>query len=262
MRFYSVKLLKDMWKFKDIQTFSPGALLRLKLVEVLPNDLSKIIYLDSDVVVEMDITRLWNIDIKKYAMAVVLDRLVIGSDIQSTKKLNIGLPLDFNRYFNSGVLFLNLIKIRLEYNMFEDCFSFLMNYPKAPFLDQPALNYVFQKDCLFLPDEYNFYPYRNDIKSNCIYHFLGRDKPWNIRKNEIDYLYWKYFKMTPWGNIENFIACYNCTKVFLETIILEWPIQNRKKFVFNVLQRIFREIQFKFKEIREYMNECINRYIK
>ena len=80
---------------------------RLILDQILPSDVNKIIYIDSDTLIFSDIKELYNTDISSFYLGAVLD---IGAKKQLKKsKQNIDLF-----YFNAGVLLLNINKIRKE----------------------------------------------------------------------------------------------------------------------------------------------------
>ena len=41
---------------------------------------------------------------------------------------------------------------------------------------------------------------RGGVYEDCILHFNGRKKPWNVYSGVVDEEYWRYFKKTPWGS--------------------------------------------------------------
>jgi len=89
-----------------VHSYTPYALLRLFMDDenIVPFD--KAIYLDIDVMACKDIKELWDIDLKDYDYAAVLDYL--------------GKFWVARDYVNSGVMLLNLKKIR-ETDMFDRC---------------------------------------------------------------------------------------------------------------------------------------------
>lgn len=163
---------KEMKDSKNMNNFyTPYALLRLfsDLLD-LP---SKILYLDTDTMINKDIKDFFNLDITNYEFAGVVDRL--GRWF-----------IDIN-YINSGVLLLNLDKIKetkLLYNVRE-----LVKVKKMAFPDQSALN-KFKKYYLKVPSIYNnqgSFKENTVIKHFCksirfipIYHTI------NIKQWEID----------------------------------------------------------------------------
>ncbi len=77
---------------------------RLIIDQILPRDVSLAIYLDSDIVVNGDLSELFSYDLNGYTIAAVPDAWVDRADRIKEK---IELPKGA-RYFNSGVLLINL----------------------------------------------------------------------------------------------------------------------------------------------------------
>lgn len=128
---------KEMEDSKNLNNFyTPYCLLRL-FADLL--DLpKKIIYLDTDTMVNKDLSEFFNTDITNYEFAGVVDRL---------GRWFIGL-----NYINSGVLLLNLEKIR-ETRLFKNTRELVKN-KKMAFPDQSALNKL-KKYYLKVPSIYN-----------------------------------------------------------------------------------------------------------
>ena len=97
--------LKNLHTFEEngICQATPSALLKFKISEILAN-YDKIIYLDGDILVQKDLTELYNIDIDGYYVAAVDDT----GKIYHKKDVYAKYP----NYFNSGVMLLNLKKCR------------------------------------------------------------------------------------------------------------------------------------------------------
>lgn len=117
-------------------SYTPYALIRLFLDEFdVP---SKILYLDTDTVINGDISELWQTDISDCEFAGVLDHY--GKIFMGIKCLC--------RYVNSGVLLMNMDKIR-ETALFKKCIRKLAK--RKVFLpDQTVLNRYVKKKRLLL----------------------------------------------------------------------------------------------------------------
>ncbi|MCR5307814.1 MAG: glycosyltransferase family 8 protein, partial [bacterium] len=113
----------EMKDSKNINSFyTPYCLLRLFSDKLdLPN---KILYLDTDTMINKDIKSLYDIDITNYEFAGVIDRL--------------GRFFIDKNYINSGVLLLNLDMIR-KTELFKNTRE-LVKTKKMAFPDQSALN--------------------------------------------------------------------------------------------------------------------------
>ncbi|MCR5265337.1 MAG: glycosyltransferase family 8 protein [Cyanobacteria bacterium RUI128] len=121
-----------------------SALYRLRLPSL--TDVDKIVYLDSDVVILDDISKLWNYDIENYLVGAVEDKY---SDLMTCRAD----LRDDEIYFNSGVMLMNLKKFREE-KLEEKIFDKLKESGND-YSDQDVLNYICQNRVLYLPLKYN-----------------------------------------------------------------------------------------------------------
>lgn len=186
------------------QTFTIGCMFRCMLAELLPN-LSKIIYLDADLFVNRDIKELWDVDIREYCLAGVVDEGVINFSIPDI--LNEYPNIYRNQYFNSGVLFMNLDKIREKGHLNELVVDFLVNNREATYPDQDALNVLFHNKILYLDSSWNRFVslHREDNKDNldnAVFHFAGKNSLILYSQSKIDMEYFKTICRTPWSNYE------------------------------------------------------------
>jgi len=169
---------------------------RLFLATLLPDSISKVLYLDCDIIVKTDLNKLYTTDLKNYAIAGVTQ--YTGSD----NLLRLGIEEKYG-YFNAGVLLINLSYWRKN-NIPHKLNVFIKkNYDKIKYHDQDILNAVLHKTRLTLNPRYNFlYPFFNrkfvqnivttpqevdDYKSQIYYgqktneiviHFTSSPKPW------------------------------------------------------------------------------------
>ncbi|MDR0980242.1 MAG: hypothetical protein LBL85_00355 [Methanocalculaceae archaeon] len=232
--------------------FSPGwppsAFLRIFSPDLLVN-LDWIIYLDGDIVVNTDLAEIWNKDWweEKFAVACCSDHepeYWKNSRLRYCKK--VGIPIE--DYFNSGVLLMNLRKIRDDYTIVESTKEILTNHPDLPLPDQDILNIIFANDIRFLPEKYNL-PAGLDqgdcYKSSCI-HYIFCEKPWR----DIDYPaakeYWKYLSLSPWG--DTFEKIYSTIQLMtyrspLDKRVLTGSILNLRTFLSNLIRRGWNDVR-------------------
>ena len=156
-----------------------------------------------------DIGGLFDIDISDVCAGVV-DDVIRESYIKS---------LGLSRYFNSGVMLLNLAKMR-EINAAQKLFEISAKLSgKTKYLDQDALNIIFSGDEKFLPQRWNSvaplfrrkpkmkYAAQSDIRDAVynpgIVHFTGPDKPWKIPYTFLAHpytpAYFYYLSKTPYA---------------------------------------------------------------
>lgn len=188
--------------------FTPGTMFRLLIPEVL--DVDKVIYLDCDIVVNLDIKNLWDIPIDTHCLAAVEDEgapaAFSGSCLSRRRFRAHIMNIDTSRYFNAGVLLMNLQKIKKMLSIFDKGIKFLDRYKLCTDLpDQDFLNAVFRDDTLLIDKKFNTpgYSLREDSDvTDKIIHFLSAVKPWTEHnpKTTANILYWTYLSYTAWGN--------------------------------------------------------------
>jgi len=122
---------------------SPTSLYKFDLPQIF-YDHEKILYLDSDIIIQKDILPLLNLNIEgKYAAVVKDMKPTTNYNVSQLKKLK----LNHSFYFNSGVMLLNLRKMRQD-----NISSQLIEYKKNGtnyFMDQDAFNVIFKENVLY-----------------------------------------------------------------------------------------------------------------
>ena len=175
----------DISKEPEFAQMRNGTLYRLFLPRLL-SSLDKIIYLDGDIFIMKDLAELWNIDIETYSLAAVPDIKETQHDIRTLRYYR-EQNLDADRYFNAGVLLMNLKYICQQGDLVEGYLSFIHKFPHTLMLDQDFLNYKFQKSMRLLPVSFNFIAYDLDelteavASKQIIVHLAGVYKAWNCR---------------------------------------------------------------------------------
>ncbi len=248
MSFYDMKQY-DFSQFKhNRKHISEATYYRLYLTELLPKEIDKVIYLDCDIIVEKDLKNLWDIDISKYYAGVVEDE---GS-VRQQRRLK--LPSE-NKYFNAGVLLLN-IKILRNFDFKKACLTyFYANESIITLQDQDILNGVFNGKCKFLPLCWNAngriyqgnnleksYSREEEIEAGynpSIIHFTDVNKPWKYTcQHPLKEEYWKYLNYTNYKdkvflhlirNACTFFFNFNKTKTEDIATIFNIPIYNLQK---------------------------------
>ena len=92
--------------------------------KILPNNISKALYLDCDLIINGNISSLFTIDLNDYASGAVFDGGT--DDIRTYNRLKYS---SGNGYFNAGVLLMNLEYWRIN-NVMESLFSFIKEHPE------------------------------------------------------------------------------------------------------------------------------------
>ncbi|MDR3230513.1 MAG: hypothetical protein LBT65_03665 [Synergistaceae bacterium] len=183
--------------------FSAGSLFRLLIPDVLT--LEKVIYLDCDIVVNMDIRELWEVPLEGHSLAGVPNRPAedpFGHFSPKPIRLKL-VGCDITKYINSGVLFMNLSRIREKFNLVQQSDRWFKRYRHCSELpDQDLINSCFRGDIKIIESRFNNCHVHNGDISNSILHATGTPKPWNgFRDTALERLYWKTCLKTPWGRL-------------------------------------------------------------
>lgn len=210
---------------------------RLYAEQLLPKSVTKVLYLDCDIIVNRPIGGLFELDWDGYAVGGVPDMCTEWQEYYDR--------LEYDRddgYFNAGVLFINLEYWRVHH-IGQQCIDYLNNnYEKIFNNDQDVLNVVTHKCKRMLPVTYNYQmqlrmPYffnsfreemQNDIldtNSPHIIHYAAELKPWMTKY----YFYpfnkeWhKYKRISPWKGKMDLLPGKRRVIGFVKRYIL-WPL--------------------------------------
>ena len=164
--------------------FSPAALLRLKLDEILPAHYARALYLDCDILAEGPVASVFAADLKGKALGAVEDYQSLPGPLAlfSSHTKNIGLSKDAP-YFNSGVLLFDWAKTR-EMAHFHRCVERIANSLRQGeglnLPDQDVLNLEFAGDWQRLDLRFNLMAFFVDYfpETPVFRHFSNRQKPW------------------------------------------------------------------------------------
>ena len=174
-------------------TLVRGALFRLLIPDLIEG--KKVIYLDCDIVVNLDIAELWNVNIDKFSLAAFLQAPPLKKLIDKIRFW--AMRLNKQKYFNSGVLVMNLDRIRQKYDLAEEAKSFFRRYRFCRrYCDQDILNMLFNGDALQINERFNSCGSHAAV-NKAILHFSGA-KPWYFPAFKRDYLYWKTLARSEW----------------------------------------------------------------
>lgn len=196
---------------KGVSYVSPTAFARIFLPEILDSSITKVLYLDCDLVCDGSLKELWNTELKEDCPF----GAVVDSEYASpTFHLNAEIP-QHAKYVNSGVLLMNLLCWR-KHNYVDLCVKVALE-KKFPLLDQDLINHLFYQVLLYLPVQYNVQltafldgihkkhitlEYYSQIKEACtkpvILHFISANKPWKDEKCPLREIWDKYFNKSIW----------------------------------------------------------------
>lgn len=187
----------------DKNNFTIGAFYRIFIPFVLPTNIEKAIYLDADIIVNLDIKELWQNELADKVFGVVSEKEM--GDHTEWQELVIDNHVKLKDYFNSGVLLMNLRLLRKEEETIVNSMKFILENPRYRRLpDQNVLNYCFSSRTVKLPIKFDLMTslrrkHETDI-SKKIYHYATGSYPSFDQRDNINRLYMSYFIKTPWFN--------------------------------------------------------------
>ena len=223
--------IPDDSKLKNCKIFrgnyiTKAAYYRLLIPELA--DCKRIIYLDCDIIVNSSLSELFEKDFK--------DNLVLGViDItceENKKRLNI------DKYINSGVLLLNVEKMK-EKNTLNEILKWIEDNPeKIELHDQDIINGAINDKIEYIEEKFNAQVVRKNatyfdkIENPIILHFISSKKPWVYWKpvdtTPFEKKYFDALKETPW---QNFIFEYKIKSFFISPFRIFYPKGMYKKIV-------------------------------
>lgn len=189
------------WVTVDIEAFqafstrpyiSKVTYARLLVSQFIPRNISRVLYLDADILVTDSVAPLCEIDLQGAAVGAVLDtdaqnhsqRLELETS-QSRDSHSHGVVSLQGRYFNAGVLLIDLPRWR-EYEISEKAMQYIARHPHTLLADQDALNIACAGSWKELGARWNWQTHDPRGFSRMaadqrptIVHFAGRWKPWN-----------------------------------------------------------------------------------
>lgn len=169
--------------------------------EMLPKEITKIIYMDADIICKGDILPLWQTDLQGKVIGAVRD---YGEDRSCGR-----IGLKNGRYFNSGVLLIDLTKWRHQ-KLTQQLFKWLDEVGGTKILwgDQDALNGVIDGGFTELSNIYNGIVINNTTLNEdldlVLVHYIDYVKPWHIyyMDGNAKTLYWEYVKKSLWSDLK------------------------------------------------------------
>lgn len=187
---------------------SKTAMIKFLLPQIL-KDLDKVLYIDGDILVLKDIKEMYETDISDSYAAVV-------PDFTAIVKHKHHLDLNLNTYFNSGMMLLNLEKMRND-NITDKLIENKLNDKFKIYMDQDALNITFSNKITLLSPTYNLMKANLNysiqelslffninvsdmhkiIKQPVILHLTNIVKPWNSVDAPCFKDWYSYLKQLP-----------------------------------------------------------------
>ena len=173
---------------------------RLFISRLFP-DIKKALYLDCDLILKADVAELFDTDISDSLVGAVPDGAV--AQVPAFREyVERRLDLAPERYFNAGVLLMNLERMRLI--GFEAIFRRLIASVKFDIAqDQDYLNVICRDNVKYIADSWNRMPLfpQEDGERVKIIHFNLDKKPWQATGIPFEEEFYSYAKRSAWGGV-------------------------------------------------------------
>jgi lipopolysaccharide biosynthesis glycosyltransferase len=177
--------------------------LRLFIQYIVPKDTQKALFLDVDMIVLEDVSKLYNQNLGGNVIGAVQDPRLLTFDnswggIMNYKEL--GFAPD-TKYFNTGLLLINTqewAKQNLAQKVI-DCINDNIKFANYP--DQYGFNVVMANKWLELDTRWNYFA-SGDLEKPYLVHFISRKPFYTSYEYNPQYkeLFYKYLKLTEWRN--------------------------------------------------------------
>lgn len=178
--------------------------IRLFIPYFIPKSVKKVIFLDVDMIMLEDISKLWYTDLGQNVVGAVQDQFiqVVSRWGGVSNYEELGIPAD-NKYFNAGLMVIDILKWNEQdiTNKVLTCLS--QHKDVALFQDQYGLNAVLALQWFDLDPLWNRFAYSEDEKPFLI-HFTGRKPIYKSYEYSEKYkeIFYSYLKLTGWKNFK------------------------------------------------------------
>lgn len=237
---------------------------RLLLLDVLPAEIDRMLYLDVDMIVNQSVHDFYYSDFHNKLLKVCVNSggYIPQERRLGAKQMEMFAPM-FEQgflYFNSGMLLMNIREMKKKYS-----FSIYLEAMRkweykmgAP--DQDILNYLHWNEIEYVEAEkYNYFSriaheqgidYERGKEELCIIHFTD-EKPWESKnyRYPIEQIWWDYAKLTPYylGLLEDFLQ-----KSFFDPTIEQW-IRDLTNQVEHAREQLNKSM-----EVNQKLAKCLN----
>ena len=186
---HKLQLISQDLSIRDY--YSKATYYRLFIADLFPQ-YEKALYLDCDIVVLGDISKLYNHDLRNNLVGAIPDGAVQLTE-EFIEYVNKGLGIKEENYFNAGVLLMNLSEFRRT-DLEGRFIKLLKQYTFEIAQDQDYLNVLTKDHVLYIDDSWNVMPLGNYVKPVNLIHYNLSFKPWKYDNIQYEEYFWEYAK--------------------------------------------------------------------
>jgi len=189
-----LKSIADKLPIRDY--YSKTTYYRLFIAEMFP-EYDKAIYIDSDTVVQKDISKLFYTDIKDAYLGACHEQAMVQVDEYGTYVEKV-IGISRYNFFNAGLLLLNCHQFRLHF-ILDKFIQYLHTYNFVVTQDEDYLNLICKDHVYWLDQRWNteiFGDIPYPIEEACVLHYIMTNKPWHYNDCRHGDIFWAYAKET------------------------------------------------------------------
>lgn len=171
---------------------------RFFIAEMFP-EYDKAIYIDSDTIVQGDISRLYDTNIGNNYLGACHEQAMAQIDVFGTYCERV-VGVSRKDYFNAGVMLINCEQFRLHH-VLDRFIHYLGIYNFAVTQDEDYLNLICKNRVYHLDQHWNteltdglVFPY--DVREGFILHYIMVNKPWHYEDCRLADVFWQYAALT------------------------------------------------------------------
>ena len=172
--------------------YSKTTYYRMFIAETFP-EYDKAIYIDSDTVVQGDISELYKTDLKDNYVAACHEQAMIQVDEYGTYAERV-VGISRYNFFNAGILLINCREFRSK-RLLDKFIKLLGEYDFVVTQDEDYLNLICKDRVLWLDQRWNTEVYGNiayPIEEAKIIHYIMTSKPWHYPDCQYADIFWSY----------------------------------------------------------------------
>ena len=202
--------------------YSKTTYYRVFIAEMYP-EYDKAIYIDSDTVVQGDISELYDTDIDDCYVGACHEQVMVQVDEFGTYVERV-IGIDRNNFFNAGLLLINCVEFR-EHMVLDKFVHYLKQYTFVVTQDEDYLNLICKDRVFWLDQRWNtevFGEIPYPAEEAKMIHYIMVNKPWHYADCRFGDIFWKYTEKTSvYGEIKQILDSYPEEKKQRDTLSAE-----------------------------------------
>lgn len=190
-----LRSISDKLPLRDY--YSKTTYYRLFIAEMY-QEYTKAIYIDSDTIVQGDISEFFLTDIKDAYVGACHEQVMLQEDVFGTYVEKVVGVSRYN-FFNAGILLINCEQFRLKF-VLDKFIDYLHYYNFVVTQDEDYLNLICKDHVYWIDQRWNtevFCDIAYPIEQANMLHYIMTSKPWHYEDCKHADIFWRYAKETP-----------------------------------------------------------------